>query len=437
MFASLLGNCAQHPIKKGKNSPFRGKPELFLFVGHDDKRAEETESGLAPLSHLPDRPGGGFPVNLGATRATRTARAKLFLAPCPVNIDESHSFHSRFPDAELSWNPRPSKIAAIRRAELDQLAYSGNTQASDHCPDQPLSVRDGECQSPRDNDGGQLTTRRVEQLHPHPAYVRYGLAVPASRLSALADLGDLAFREPLVITRKGTILDGRARWELARLQGRVTLPCLQYQLAEAESLHWLLQRHRRSNGLNDFTRILLALELEPWFREKALAHQRSGGQYKGASKLTEAERLDVRSEIAQAAGVSVGNVNKVRQLMVSAHPDVVGALRSGEVRIHRAWLWHKESPQGQRAALWKYRSERGIRRTVRTLISRHQPKSPTTPPGVAELVRHLPELDSGRLGSISVVVIRGPGKTIYLTEELSQSIEAQKELALTCMTGNR
>jgi len=36
-------------------------------------------------------------------------------------------------------------------------------------------------------------------------------------------------------------------------------------------------------------RILLALELEPWFKEKARSNLRAGGQNKGSSKLTEAE----------------------------------------------------------------------------------------------------------------------------------------------------
>jgi hypothetical protein len=122
-------------------------------------------------------------------------------------------------------------------------------------------------------------------------------------LSALAERDDLAFQEPLVITRNGTILDGYARFELARLQGRLTLSCIEYELTDAESLHWLLRRHLRSNGLSAYSRILLALDLEPWFREKARSNQRAGGQNKGLSKLTEAERLDVRIEIAAIAGV--------------------------------------------------------------------------------------------------------------------------------------
>ena len=103
---------------------------------------------------------------------------------------------------------------------------------------------------------GQLVTYRLDELRPHPSYVRHHLAVPASQLSALAERGDRAFLEPLMITEDRTILDGYARLELARRRGRATLSCIAYELTESEALHWLLQKHRRSNGLNDFSRIV-------------------------------------------------------------------------------------------------------------------------------------------------------------------------------------
>src|SRR5437762_7550704 len=127
----------------------------------------------------------------------------------------------------------------------------------------------------------KLVTYRVDQLHPHPSYIRHQLSVSTSQLTVLAELGDLAFRDPLTITRDGTIVDGHARWTVARKQGRATLLCVQYELDEVQALCWILSCHRRSNGLNAFSRILLALELEPSFREKARSNQQAGGQNKG------------------------------------------------------------------------------------------------------------------------------------------------------------
>jgi hypothetical protein len=274
--------------------------------------------------------------------------------------------------------------------------------------------------------GGQLVTCRLDELRPHPSYVRHNLTIPASQLSALADRGDRAFLEPLMITQDRTILDGYARFELARLQKRTTLPCIAYELTESEALHWLLQKHRRSNGLNDFTRILLALELEPWLKEKARSNQRAGGRQKGSSKLTEAGRLDVRSEIAATAGVSVGNVTKVKQLQVTAHSELLQALRSREISIHRAWLWSKKPRVQQLTELRQHRDNRATNK-IKRLTARHKPKSVTVPLDPAGVFKRLARLDSKELAALSVAVLKGFGKAIYLTEDLLQSLPSHQE----------
>lgn len=284
---------------------------------------------------------------------------------------------------------------------------------------------------------GEFVTCRLDELRPHASYVRHHLAVPVSRLSALAARGERAFQEPLFITRDRTILDGYARVELARLKGLTTLPCIQFDLTESEALQWLIERHRRSLGLNDFNRISLALELEPSLREKARSNQRAGGQNKGSSKLTEAASLDVRSEIASIAGVSVGNVSKVKQLTTTAHSELLQALRSGEISIHRAWLWGKESRERQREEWRFYQSERGTKKTIRLLVSRHRSKSQPVAPDLGNLIGQLSALDSSKFGPVKVQVIRAPGRTIFLTEELSQALESQQESQLSCASDNR
>jgi hypothetical protein len=77
-----------------------------------------------------------------------------------------------------------------------------------------------------------------------PSYAQHRLSVSASHLSSLASLGRLASREPFVITQNGIVVDGYARWELARRQGCQTILCLEYDLTDEESLRWLIQSHR-------------------------------------------------------------------------------------------------------------------------------------------------------------------------------------------------
>jgi hypothetical protein len=212
---------------------------------------------------------------------------------------------------------------------------------------------------------------RVAELRPHPSYIRHQLSVSASRLSALAALGGPAFREPIVITRNRTIIDGYVRFRLAQEQGRETLLCFEYELTEEEALRWLIQSHRPSWGLNAFSRVLLALDLEPFLHEAAQANQRIGGQHKGSSNLTEAQRVDVRSQLATAAGVSSGTITKVKQLTESAHPRIKQALNAEEVSIHKAWTWCRLSAQQQLEKFEEYLSRKGVNQTSARLIQKH------------------------------------------------------------------
>lgn len=278
----------------------------------------------------------------------------------------------------------------------------------------------------------QLVTCRVDELQPHPSYLRHRIAVQLPKLSALAQRGESAFREPLAITQDQTILDGYARWELARKRGRLTLLCIEYDLTEAQALHWMLQKHHRSAGLNAYSRTLLAMDLEPWFKEKALSNQQVGGRNKGSSKLTEAERLDVRSEIAAAAGISVGNVSKVKQLRITADPEILQALHRGEISIHRAWTWSKEHPEKQRDKFWQFQSQRGVKKSVQKLISRHRPKALRTAPCLDDLIRGLMALESCKNSSIAVQMVKVPGMTVFVSEELYRALRFRQESTVTC-----
>ncbi|HEX8815370.1 MAG TPA: hypothetical protein VF753_07710 [Terriglobales bacterium] len=278
--------------------------------------------------------------------------------------------------------------------------------------------------------GRKLVIRRVGQLRPHPSFSRHELTVPVAALSDAASQPDLTLEEPIIITHENFILKGYAHWQLAGLRRQETITCIEYELSHEEGLKWLLQSHRRANGLNDFARILLALDLEPWFQQKARSNQRFGGQNKGSSTLSEAARVDVRSEVAAAAGVSVGNVTKVKQLCQLAHPDVLRALRHGEVSIHRAWEWSKEAQSKQRSRLFQYQGEIGVRKHIRGLVSRHLPKAGLPAVAVGDLLRLLQDVNASNTRPLPIAVVEVPGCFIFVTHELFRHMELQQELNL-------
>jgi hypothetical protein len=269
--------------------------------------------------------------------------------------------------------------------------------------------------------------RPVDWFKKHPVYVELQLAVAPPQLAALRSLGELAFKDPLLVTRQGVIIDGYARKEYADSLGISTLLCVELDVSDEEALRAILNKHRRSAGWNDYNRIRMASRLKEVVRRRARANQQAGGHFKGSSKLTEA---NVRKEIARAAGVCEGNVTKVDQLC-DADPEVLKALASGEIRIHRAWLWRQLTWQQQRERLRQHRL-RELKREVCNLVHKHRARTEAEmkslmPADLGRLIRGISTLrlsDSADSESIPILPIDAPGPIVFLTTELYRAVFA-------------
>jgi hypothetical protein len=262
----------------------------------------------------------------------------------------------------------------------------------------------------------------VGELRAHPSYARHKLSVDVSKLSALSERGDFAFCDPIVISHDRIVIDGYARLELAKRKGIPTLNCIERDLTPEEALEELIRAHSSSRGLPDFVRIELALDLEPYFRDKARTNQEAGGKDKGSSKLTIAQPVDTRQEVARVAGVSSGNVRKVKHILMHACSTLLEAVRIREVSINLAHKWSHVPHAKQQQYLRLRRIERGLRRTARNLVAKHVAQlSPSTgEPGVirfSDLVGLLNDT-----GSIKVEIVDVPGTTIFVTKELVDSL---------------
>lgn len=282
---------------------------------------------------------------------------------------------------------------------------------------------------------GQLVPWRTGDLRPHPSYARLGITVPASRLNALLEMGEDAFVFPLVVTSDGIVIDGYARLEVARLHGRATVECIEYDISEEEALRRLLLCHRPSSGLPPFSRIVMSRDLAKSLKEKALQHQQAGGKNKGSSKLTEAEKVDVRKEIAATAGVSAGTCSHALQLIRTADREIVRTLCNGEIKIDRAWRWSKEPRSCQRDNLKLYRRHRGMERIVEMLVARQLRKLKLKRPSASkwknvsssEVVSLLAALTPDVLKSVDVVFIKSPAPVIALSEDVARHLEFREE----------
>ena len=175
---------------------------------------------------------------------------------------------------------------------------------------------------------GRLVYRAPDQLRPHPVYMDV-CGPMATRKTPHSSAGPTPVIAPLLTTKDGLILDGDERWAVARHQQRRTLACIEYDLTDEAALLFMLDQHRRADRLNAFGRIVMALALEPHWRAQARQRQRQGGTEKLSSTLTKAGAIDVRAELARAAGVGAGNVTKVKQLLETATPGSTGSPAPG------------------------------------------------------------------------------------------------------------
>jgi hypothetical protein len=297
----------------------------------------------------------------------------------------------------------------------------------------PAQSHEGDCELKVGTAGIEcrLVRHRLSELLAHPSYERHRLSVSASQLSAVVSLGSVAFREPIKVTRNLTIIDGYARFQLARQQARETIDCLEYDLSEEQALYWLIEIHRPSKGRCAFDRVALALDLEPAFQRTARANQQWGGENKGSSTLTTAQKMHVRSEIAAVARVSAGNVEKVRRILKDAHSNIQRATKAGEISIHMAWQCSRLSVCQQLTKLDEYRSRKGINQTSRRLIQKHVAKlAPTRllPPSLGDLLKAFVHDRSSALDCVVVSEIDSPGKIAYFTKEALHALTS-KELS--------
>ena len=268
---------------------------------------------------------------------------------------------------------------------------------------------------------GQLVNRPLAALRPLKRYIDLlRFAVP--RLGHEL-VGSTAVLQPLLVTEDGTIFDGHTRWRTALAQGLSSLPCVVYDITDEQALELVLQRQRSSSPLNSYCRVVMALSLEGHFRRR---NRESTDMLAGPSlsKLTNNARTDVRADIARAAGVSTGNVTKVKQILESAIPKVREGLLRGEITIHRAWGWRTLSPKEQRDALWTHLQRGGIKRTIAKLIKGHvdarAPVGPTD--AVATLLGGIGGLDAD---DITVAVVDVPGRAVVLTRACYEELQEQ------------
>lgn len=265
--------------------------------------------------------------------------------------------------------------------------------------------------------------RSPEDLRLHPAISELQLIDAIGELNEATRLPQEA-PAPILISRSGTILAGFGYWQLAILEGKREINCIEYPLTDDESLQFILIHHRPQHGWNAFIRTCLALRLEPYFQQRALDNMRAGGRYKGLADLPKAQRVDVREEIAALAGVAPRTVTNVKTILKTAHPRLIEALKEGTLTINRALQLCKlpKSEQMEHFICWG--EQRAIKKVIRASLTESGTKACLDIP---TLLTTLQLEEARQPGSVSARVSRLQRTVILVGQDLLDRTEPQKE----------
>lgn len=275
---------------------------------------------------------------------------------------------------------------------------------------------------------GHLVVRSPEQLRLHRVLKELGWTAAIDEFNDNVKLKVQPLIEPTLVTTNGTILTIE-RWRSAVFDGIREINCIEYPLSEDEALRFILTHHQSRRGWNDFIRIRLALALEPHFQQKALENMRTGGRYKGLAILPEAHRIDVRREIAVAAGVGARNVSSVKLILEVTHPRLIEALQDGTLSVNRALQLSKLPKTQQVEHFIRYSEEHATNKVIRRSIP--QPKKEKASVDVVAALDALQHMEAQRPGSVAVRVGRHKRSVVLIGQDFFAEPHSQKELQLT------
>ncbi len=276
---------------------------------------------------------------------------------------------------------------------------------------------------------GRPVVRFPEQLRLHRALEEIGWTGVIDEFNDAARLTNPSVTEPILITTNGTILAGFGRWRVAVFERRHEIHCIEYSLSDDEALKFILTHHQTRCRWNAFVRIHLALKLEPYFQQRALDNMCAGGKYKGWANLPEAQHIEVRQEIARAAGVCARNVSNVKTILQTAHSRLKEALRDGTLTINRAIQFCKLPRAEQLEQFIRYSEERATNKVIRQSIAR--PKEEKTSLDVVAVLDALQQQEARQPGSVAVRVGRHKRTVVLIGQDLLVGPRSQKELKLT------
>lgn len=139
------------------------------------------------------------------------------------------------------------------------------------------------------------------------------------------------------------LVDGHNRYGICRKHGLPFQTVQNTRFQSIEDVHlWMIDQHLGRRSVSDFQRGVLALrkrEIVASRRERAKAapaEDAGAAPPEAAAPLPKNESLDSREALARAARLKSSQVVMIEKIQQSAAPEVVAAVKSGEITLSAA-----------------------------------------------------------------------------------------------------
>ncbi len=148
-------------------------------------------------------------------------------------------------------------------------------------------------------------------------------------------INDRCIRDPLV-TFQGKLLDGHARYEIAK-KHNLMYPVMELKVDyESEALIWLYENHAGRRNLSKFLNVEMLLKLKPYYEN--LGKKNKGRKKDDCSEIEQNFKpVNTLKEISKLANCGRTSVYKVEKILKKGKPDLLQQCRRGEKSINQGY----------------------------------------------------------------------------------------------------
>lgn len=240
------------------------------------------------------------------------------------------------------------------------------------------------------------------------------------------DIAEHGLKQPIVV-HDGKIVDGRHRYRACVELG--TEPSLTEWSDEGSLVAFAVSMNLRRRHLSTSQRALLAAELKPLFEQEARARQ--GTRTDLGANLREGDRGKASVQAAEIVGVSARSVETARRVRQRAVPELMEAVRRGDVAVSMAAAIADLAPDDQKK-IASIKDKRSVRKAVQEMRQATQSPDPSVlspaAKGLVEPVLRLLEGTASLLGDRDPAQVAGeffeqfPFNQPGMVKRLSESV---------------